>query len=63
MAIIRHAESLHLTPPSGRGYWLTTDVKLAEVCSTCKGEGHWDSCFDCGNRGYNIILCTGEYLT
>lgn len=23
------------------------------VCQFCKGAGRWDSCFDCGNRGYN----------
>jgi hypothetical protein len=22
------------------------------VCNVCHGAGCWDSCFDCGNRGY-----------
>ena len=24
------------------------------LCAACKGAGRWDSCFDCGNRGYTF---------
>lgn len=46
-------DSAHITPPSGRSYYAPVGEKV-DVCPACNGEGHHDSCFDCGNRGYNI---------
>ena len=43
-----------ITTPSGRTYFACFGEKV-KVCKTCKGEGHFDSCFDCGNRGYDIL--------
>lgn len=25
------------------------------LCPKCKGRGRWDSCFNCGNRGYMLL--------
>lgn len=43
-----------ITPPSGRSYVACFGERVT-VCPTCQGEGHHDSCFDCGNRGYFVI--------
>lgn len=33
--------------------WQRLQLDAGEtVCPSCKGAGRWDSCFDCGNRGY-----------
>lgn len=31
--------------------WLNENETL---CKQCKGKGRWDSCFECGNRGYIV---------
>ncbi len=51
-------DSDHITPPSGRSYYACVGERV-RVCSECKGEGHWDSCFDCGNRGYFTVEGSG----
>lgn len=45
--------SLHFNPPSGRAYYGPVGELNLVPCETCDGEGHHDSCFDCGNRGWN----------
>ena len=40
--------------PTGRSYWFPKADLPVTVCSTCHGMGHFDSCFDCGNRGYML---------
>ncbi len=40
--------------PTGRSYWFPKADLPVTVCSTCSGAGHFDSCFDCGNRGYML---------
>lgn len=44
--------SLHINPLSGRAYYVPTNEWISRICPTCDGEGHSDSCFECGNRGY-----------
>jgi hypothetical protein len=57
--IEQRGESQHITPPSGRSYYACVGEKV-EICSTCHGEGRFDSCFDCGNRGYHITNRAGH---
>lgn len=52
--VTRRGESLHFNPPSGRAFWGCVGELDLTPCITCDGEGHWDSCFDCGNRGYTF---------
>lgn len=50
--IERKNGSLYLRPAKGGGYYLPYHLVDAVVCPACQGDGHWDSCFNCGNRGY-----------
>jgi hypothetical protein len=52
--IEQHGDSQRIIPPSGRSYYACVG-EVVEVCSTCKGEGQHDSCFECGNRGYFVL--------
>jgi hypothetical protein len=44
-----------IIPPSGREYNLPQGIEAIQVCNECLGEGYHDSCFHCGNRGFNFI--------
>lgn len=47
-------DSLHITPPSGRSYYIPVGEWISAVCPDCDGEGRHDSCFECGNRGFML---------
>ncbi len=56
----QRGRSMHFNPPSGRSFWGCAGELDVTPCPACEGEGHHDSCFDCGNRGYTTLDEEGE---
>lgn len=54
MTLEQHGNSVRVVPPSGRSYYAFVGAVHVQTCTSCRGEGHWDSCFDCGNHGYTF---------